>query len=95
MKALRGQIIDFLKRIYPKEIEELAIISVFYQYYTDKAIRQALAYLVDKGYVEKKESPHPTYRRKSLRFYRLTAKGIDLYENTIQDEGVFLPEEED
>jgi len=95
VKALRGQLIDFLKKIYPKEIEELAVISVFYEYYTDRDIRQALAYLVDKGYVEKKEVPHPIYRRKTVKFYRLTAKGIDLYENTIQDEGVFLPEEED
>ena len=52
MKLLRGQILDFLKRIYPREIEELEIVSVFYQYYKDVEIKQSLAYLVDKGYVE-------------------------------------------
>lgn len=95
MKALRGLLLDFLKRIYPKDIEELAIISVFYQYYQDKEIKQALHYLVDKGYVEKKEMKHPYNKRKTVHFYRLTAQGIDLLENTIQDEGIMLPEEEE
>jgi len=90
MKALRGQILDFLKRIYPREIEELGIISVFYQYYTDKDIRQ----LADKGYVEIKELPHPYQRRKKVRLYRITATGIDLLEGTIHDDGVILEEED-
>jgi len=94
MKALRGQILDFLKRIYPREIEELGIISVFYQYYTDKDIRQSLQYLADKGYVEKKELPHPYHRRKKVYLYRITATGIDLIEGTIHDEGVLFEEEE-
>ena len=94
MKVLRGQILDFLKRIYPREIEELGVISVFYQYYTDKDIRQSLQYLADKGYVEIKEVPHPYHRRKKIRLCRITAKGIDLLEGTIHDDGVVLGEEE-
>ncbi len=94
MKALRGQILDFLKRIYPREIEELGIISVFYQYYTDKDIRQSLQYLADKGYVEIKELPHPYQRRKKVKLYRITATGIDLLEGTIRDEGIILEEGE-
>ena len=94
MKALRGAILDFLKRIYPLEIEELDVISVFYQYYKDKEIRQALAYLVDKGYVERKEKRHPVYKRKRLIFYKATAKGIDLMEGTVSDDGIILPEDD-
>ena len=94
MKALRGQILDFLKRIYPREIEELGVISVFYQYHTDKDIRQSLQYLADKGYVEKREVPHPYHRRKKVHLYRITAKGIDLIEGTIHDEGILFEEEE-
>lgn len=93
-KALRGHLIDFLKRIYPREIDELGIISVFYQYYTDTQIRQALHYLVDKGYVEVKELKHPYRERKILRLYKLTAKGIDLAENTISDDGVIMEEQD-
>jgi len=94
MKALRGQILDFLKRIYPREIEELGIIAVFYQYYTDKDIRQSLQYLADKGYVEIKEVPHPFQRRKKVRLYRITATGIDLIEGTLHDDGVVFEEED-
>jgi len=94
MKALRGAILDFLRKVYPSEVEELNIIGVFYQYYKDKDIRQALAYLTDKGYIERKERKHPVYRRKKLVFYKATAKGIDLLEGTISDDGIILPEED-
>jgi DNA-binding PadR family transcriptional regulator len=92
-KALRGYILDFLKRIYPAKVEELNVIATFYQYWPDAQIRRSLAYLVDKGYVEMEERRHPVTKRKKLRFYRLTAKGVDLLENTITDDGVILPEE--
>lgn len=93
MKELRGQILDFLKRVYPHTIEELGIISVFYEYYGDKDIRQSLEYLVDKGYVAKEKKSHPYRRRKSLNFYKITAKGIDLLEGTIEDAGIILEDE--
>ena len=93
MKHLRGQLLDFLKRIYPRNIEELGIISVFYEYYRDKDIRQSLQYLVDKGYVEKEEKKHPYQRRKKLSFYKISAKGIDLIEGTIEDAGIILEDE--
>jgi len=93
VKHLRGQLLDFLKRIYPNEIEELGIISVFYEYHRDKEIRQSLQYLVDKGYAEKKKRKHPYRKRENLTFYKITAKGIDLIEGTIEDMGVILEEE--
>ncbi|RKY65258.1 MAG: hypothetical protein DRQ02_10455 [Candidatus Latescibacterota bacterium] len=89
-RALRGLILDFLKSVYPTMVLELDIIGVFYQDYRDKHIRQALAYLVDKGYVEKIKKLHPVHRYEKQVFYRLTAKGIDIYEGTIRDEGVLL-----
>ena len=93
-KELRGYILDFLKRIYPRKVEELNIIATFYQYWTDSQIKRTLAYLIEKGYVEVEEKPHPVLKRKRLRFYKLTAKGIDLAEGTITDSGIILPEEE-
>ena len=93
-KELRGYILDFLKRIYPRKVEELNIIATFYQYWTDSQIKRTLAYLTEKGYVEIEEKPHPVLKRKRLRFYKLTAKGIDLAEGTIADSGIILPEDE-
>jgi len=93
-KALRGYVLDFLKRVYPAQVEELNIIATFYQYWTDAQIRRTLAYLADKGYVDVEEKPHPVLKRKTLKLYKLTAKGVDLSEGTIQDDGIILPEED-
>ena len=93
MKALRGQILDFLKRIYPREIEELEIVAVFYQYHKDTEIRQALAYLVDKGYVEVKKVVMPYDKRRYRTLYKISPTGIDLLEGTIEDPAILTPEE--
>jgi DNA-binding PadR family transcriptional regulator len=93
-KSLRGLILDFLKRIYPREIEELEIIAVFYQYYRDTEIRQALAYLVDKGYVEAKKMAIPYDKRRYRTLYKITPKGIDLLEGEIIDDTVLPPTED-
>jgi DNA-binding PadR family transcriptional regulator len=91
-KSLRGLILDFLKRIYPREIEELEVIAVFYQYHRDTEIRQALAYLVDKGYVEAKKVAVPYDKRRYRMLYKITPKGIDLLEGEIIDDTVLPPE---
>jgi DNA-binding PadR family transcriptional regulator len=91
-KSLRGLILDFLKRIYPREIEELEVIAVFYQYHRDTEIRQALAYLVDKGYVEAKKVAIPYDKRRHRTLYKITPKGIDLLEGEIIDDTVLPPE---
>jgi DNA-binding PadR family transcriptional regulator len=91
-KSLRGLILDFLKRIYPREIEELEIIAVFYQYHRDTEIRQALAYLVDKGYVEAKKVAIPYDKRRYRTLYKITPKGIDLLEGEIIDDTILPPE---
>jgi DNA-binding PadR family transcriptional regulator len=93
-KELRGYILDFLKRVYPRKVEELNIIATFYQYWTDSQIKRTLAYLTEKGYVEIEEKPHPVLKRKRLKFYKLTARGIDLLEGTISDDGIILPEDD-
>jgi len=94
-KTLRGILLDFLKQIYPKEIELIGIYGVFYERYTVDEINKALGYLVDKGYVQEKIIPNPYRRYKCIKVYKLTARGLDLLEGTIQDPGVFLPVEEE
>ncbi len=95
MKALRGEILDFLHRVSPRPIDELTIISVFYQYYKDKDIINALYYLVDRGYVKMIEEPHMYKPREKMRFYVITADGIDILDLTKQDNGIVVPKRED
>jgi len=93
-KALRGEILDFLHRISPRVIDELEIIGVFYQYHKDNEIRNALLYLVDRGYIKVIEEPHPYKARGKIHLYQITADGIDVLEMTKQDDGIVVPERE-
>jgi len=95
IKALRGEILDFLHRISPRIIDELEIIGVFYQYYKDNEIRSALLYLADRGYIKVIEEPHPYKPREKKRFYTITADGIDVLDLTKQDNGIIVPERRD
>ncbi|MEO2083421.1 MAG: hypothetical protein ABGX12_05320 [Desulfurobacteriaceae bacterium] len=94
LKFLRGLILDFLHRIYPREIEKVGIIEAFYKDWKPRDIERALGYLRDKGYVEEKKIPHPVRRYEMIRIYRLTPVGIDILERTIEDNGIALDDEE-
>lgn len=90
MKALRGQILEFLYRVYPSSVLELDVISVFFRDHRTDTIRKALAYLVDRGYVEKAEKDHPVWRYEKQLLYKLTSNGVDLMEGTKKDPGVMV-----
>jgi DNA-binding PadR family transcriptional regulator len=92
-KTLRGQLLDFLYKVYPEEAEEITIISVFYQYFKESQIRKSLQYLVDKGYVSGKDIPHPVHIRRMVRLYKILPAGVDLIEGNIQDETILFEEE--
>jgi len=48
--------------------------------------------LAEKSYAEKKEIPHPYKERSFVRWFKITAKGIDLIEGNIEsDAGVNIP----
>lgn len=91
---LRYEILDYLNRIYPRAVEEIEIISVFYRTYRAKEIKRQLYYLLDKGYIEahEVEIPYMPYERKKL--FKITPKGIDLLDGRIHDESVPVPLEE-
>jgi len=92
-KTLRGQILDFLYKVYPEETEEVTIISVFYQYFKESQIKKSLQYLVDKGYIELKDIPHPVHQRKIIRLYKILPPGVDLIEGNTHDETILIEEE--
>jgi DNA-binding PadR family transcriptional regulator len=95
MKALRGEILDFLYRIEPRYIEDIEIIGIFYQYYRDYEIRKALNYLVGKGYAKVEEVPHPYKQFEKKRLYSITPAGVDILELTKRDDGIIVPERRD
>lgn len=88
---LRGQLVKFLHSIYPDGIPENVIVHAFYEYNKQQEIVSALEYLCEKNYVEKKEIAHPYKERDFVRWFKITANGIDLIEGNIpQDAGVCL-----
>jgi hypothetical protein len=92
LKALRGEILDFLYRIEPRSIEEIEIIGVFYQYHRDYEIKKALNYLVGRGYVKMEEAPYPYKQFEKKRLYGIAPDGVDILELTKRDDGIIVPE---
>ncbi len=89
-ETLRGNILEFLLKVYPHMVLELDVIKVFYQYHRDKDIRQALAFLIDSNYVEKTEKPHPVRRFEMQTFYKLTRDGVLIADGTKRDDSVMM-----
>jgi len=88
---LRGKILGLLKKVYPDGVDEITVISVLYHYHTTDDIRASLEYVVDKGYVEKKQQPHPFMEREFVRWYKLKPNGVDLLEGNVPpDPGVLI-----
>ena len=93
-KLLRGLILDFLHRIYPHNMEKIAIIETFYKDWKPKQIEKSLGYLRDKGYVEEIMFPHPVKKYEKITVYKITPDGIDVLEKTKEDNGITIYEEE-
>ncbi len=90
--ALRGTLLDFLKHLYPEGGEIGSINAVFYQYHRIDDISEALEYLADKGYIQKKEIPHPYKKQEVVRWFKILPKGIDLIDGNIpHDPGIDIP----
>lgn len=93
-KLLRGLILDFLHRIYPHNIEKIAIIETFYKDWKPKQIEKSIGYLKDKGYIEEITFPHPVRKYEKIEVYKITPDGIDIIEKTKEDSGIIIYEEE-
>lgn len=88
---LRGQLLKYLQTLFPEGIPEQVILHAYYDYNRQQDILRALAYLCEKEYVEKKEANHPYREDAKVRWWKITAKGIDLLEGAIEkDAGVLL-----
>ncbi len=90
-KELRGNLLQFLYTIYPHPISREAVYETFFEYWETDDILKALQYLVDKGYIEESRLGSPfgsVFAR--IHNYKLTSKGQDLYDQTTEDNGVYV-----
>lgn len=91
---LRGEILKFLKYTYPDRVDERVIVGSLYVYHDYDDIVESLSYLVDKGYAERKEVPHPYKPVEKIRMYKISTTGIDLIDGTHDDPAVLVVPEE-
>jgi predicted transcriptional regulator len=88
---LRGKILDILRKIYPDGVDHKTMVSILFQYHKTEEISSSLEYLVDKEYVLKKEHPHSFLTQETIKWYKLTPKGIDLLEGNVNpDPGILI-----
>jgi hypothetical protein len=88
---LRGKLLDLLRKIYPDGIDFITIMSILFQYHKTEDISASLEYLLDKEYILKKEHPHALISHETIKWYKLTPKGIDLLEGNINpDPGILI-----
>lgn len=88
-KELRGELLRFLAGIYPESVIRESVYETFYEYYKTEYIEQEMAYLVDKGYVARREIPTPfgpSFEQVST--YRLTPSGRDVLDGLLPEAGI-------
>ena len=90
--ALRGKILELLKKVYPEGIDEKTVVGALFQYHKTDDIFASLEYLFDKGLIEKKEHPHVFAELEKVRWYKILPPGIDLLDGDAkEDPGVLIP----
>ena len=90
-KIERGYILHALHISYPTPIPEDALLTGFLSVgIMPDEVKKHLEYLVDKGYVERKEVEIKKIGIKSIT-YKLTPRGVDLVEGEIKDDTILLP----
>lgn len=88
---LRGKLLALLKQLYPEGLEEMAIIAIEHEYSRPDDIRACLSYLTDKGYLLKRQTPHPLKAGEMIIGYKITPSGLDLIDGNVSpDPGVTL-----
>ena len=94
LNVLRGQVLKLLSEVYPDGINQTSLLGVYHDYNRVDDIIQATQYLVDKEYVERKETPHPYKSSEKVVYFKILPAGIDLIEGNVeQDSGILIPKE--
>ena len=87
-KRIRGHILKILELTHPTATFESAVASALIQreMMASSNLAAYIDYLLDKGYIT--TVGHPDEYGIGEKLLKLTAKGVDLLEDTIQDPGV-------
>jgi DNA-binding PadR family transcriptional regulator len=88
--VLRGKILSFLRDLFPQGTDRITVVGIYYEFYKPDDIVDSLEYLVSKGYVDKREFPHPARKLEKLASYTINAKGIDLCDGLNADPGITI-----
>jgi hypothetical protein len=89
--GLRGTLLEWLNKLYPDGADLRLLVGTLYQYHKPDDIKVSLEYLADKGYISKKELPHPYKAGELIVIYKITPAGIDLMDGTTSDPGIAMP----
>ncbi len=89
-KQTRGQILSLLELTHPTPTPENTLINALISshHIITPDISKHLDYLEDRGYIELKQAPTYLSTAGSMRYVKLTSRGVDLLEETVQDPGV-------
>lgn len=92
LRELRGNILNFLREIYPETVTKNSILATYYEYYDVDDIEAAIAYLKEKDLLAEKKLDSPFTKAFQVSFsYRITADGIDILDGTTEDAGIIIP----
>jgi hypothetical protein len=86
----RGKVLQFLRNIFPQGTDVMTVVAVLYDWHPPKDVLDALEYLTSKGYITKREVPHPARKLAKLTTYTINAHGIDLCDGTTSDAGITI-----
>ena len=92
--VLKGKILKLLAEIYPEGIEHTSLLGIYHSYEKVDDIIRSVAYLADRGLVERKEVPHPYKANTTVIYYKILPDGLNLVEgNSPADSGIVVPVE--
>ncbi len=90
-KNIRGWIVRILQRAYPAGLEDKSLhrqLNDLGYPVTYRELQAHLAYLQEDGFIERKQFGNEFKNELTNDIYKLTTKGVDLAEGSIEDEGV-------
>ncbi len=96
IKRVRTEILVALKMLYPAALQGdqvlRALLAVFPQLEWD-VLRKDLAYLCEKGYIQRVVSPGEIDERLTSwrkRWFRLTSRGVEVADHCVEDQALEL-----